>query len=231
MNAFVEFARDRFGRIDVIFNNAGVMPVSPMSALKTDEWDRIIDINFKGVLNGIAAVLPVMNAQGSGHIISTASTAAHAVGAQFGVYCASKYAVRAIMEGLRQEMTQIRVTTISPGVTVSELGHDISVADTAAAVGQLQLDVMKHRLLHEYSVEADYESVEFTTARWITPRTEGKTTEDVRKIMEQFTRKNDLNLAIDAHGDLAYLAPNKWNLAKVEERFPDVRFAATREHT
>jgi peptide chain release factor 3 len=98
-------------------------------------------------------------------------------------------------------------------------------------VGQLQLDVMKHRLLHEYSVEADYESVEFTTARWITPRTEGKTAEEVRKIMEQFTRKNDLNLAIDAHGDLAYLAPNKWNLAKVEERFPDVRFAATREHT
>jgi peptide chain release factor 3 len=98
-------------------------------------------------------------------------------------------------------------------------------------VGQLQLDVMKHRLLNEYSVEADYESVEFTTARWITPRTEGKTAEEVRKIMEQFTRKNDLNLAIDAHGDLAYLAPNKWNLAKVEERFPDVRFAATREHT
>jgi len=98
-------------------------------------------------------------------------------------------------------------------------------------VGQLQLDVMKHRLLHEYGVEADYEAVEFTTARWITPRTEGKTAEDIRKLMEQFTRKNDLNLAIDAHGDLAYLAPNKWNLAKVEERFPDVRFAATREHT
>jgi NADP-dependent 3-hydroxy acid dehydrogenase YdfG len=138
VNAFVEFARDKFGRVDVLFNNAGVMPVSPMNALKTDEWDRIIDINIKGVLNGIAAVLPVMNTQGSGHIISTASTAAHAVGAQFGVYCASKFAVRVIMEGLRQEMNQIRVTTISPGVTESELGHDITVQDTAAAVGQLR---------------------------------------------------------------------------------------------
>jgi NADP-dependent 3-hydroxy acid dehydrogenase YdfG len=136
--AFANFAKQKFGRIDVIFNNAGVMPVSPMNALKTDEWDRIIDINIKGVLNGIAAVLPIMEAQGSGHIISTASTGAHAVGAQFGVYCASKYAVRAIMEGLRQETNQIRVTTISPGVTESELGHDITVKDTAAAVGQLR---------------------------------------------------------------------------------------------
>ena len=138
VNAFVDFARARFGRVDVIFNNAGVMPVSPMNALKTDEWDRIIDINIKGVLNGIAAVLPVMEAQGSGHIISTASTGAHAVGGQFGVYCASKYAVRAIMEGLRQEMSRIRVTTISPGVTESELGHDITVGDTKAAVNQLR---------------------------------------------------------------------------------------------
>jgi NADP-dependent 3-hydroxy acid dehydrogenase YdfG len=138
MSAFVAFAREKFGRVDVIFNNAGVMPVSPMNALKTDEWDRIIDVNIKGVLNGIAAVLPLMEAQGSGHIISTASTGAHAVGGQFGVYCASKYAVRAIMEGLRQEMSQIRVTTISPGVTESELGHDITVDDTATAVKQLR---------------------------------------------------------------------------------------------
>jgi NADP-dependent 3-hydroxy acid dehydrogenase YdfG len=136
--AFAKFAQDKFGRIDVMFNNAGVMPVSPMNALKVDEWDRIVDINIKGVLNGIAAVLPLMEAQGSGHIISTASTGAHAVGGQFGVYCASKYAVRAIMEGLRQEMSAIRVTTLSPGVTESELGHDISVGDTKAAVDQLR---------------------------------------------------------------------------------------------
>jgi NADP-dependent 3-hydroxy acid dehydrogenase YdfG len=138
VQAFADFARDKFGRVDVIFNNAGVMPVSPMNALKTDEWDRIIDVNIKGVLNGIAAVLPIMERQGSGHIISTASTGAHAVGGQFGVYCASKYAVRAIMEGLRQEMNQIRVTTVSPGVTESELGHDITVGDTKAAVTQLR---------------------------------------------------------------------------------------------
>ena len=138
VNAFVDFAKAKFGRVDVIFNNAGVMPVSPMNALKVDEWDRIIDVNIKGVLNGIAAVLPLMEAQGGGHIINTASTGAHAVGGQFGVYCASKYAVRAISEGLRQETNRIRVTVISPGVTESELGHDITVKDTAAAVGQLR---------------------------------------------------------------------------------------------
>jgi NADP-dependent 3-hydroxy acid dehydrogenase YdfG len=138
VHAFASFAREKFGRVDVIFNNAGVMPVSPMNAIKVDEWDRIIDVNIKGVLNGIAAVLPLMEKQGGGHIISTASTGAHAVGGQFGVYCASKYAVWAIMEGLRQEMNQIRVTTISPGVTESELGHDITAGDTKAAVNQLR---------------------------------------------------------------------------------------------
>ena len=155
VNAFVAFAREKFGRVDVIFNNAGVMPVSPMNALKVDEWDSIVDINIKGVLNGIAAVLPVMEAQGSGHIISTASTGAHAVGGQFGVYCASKYAVRAIMEGLRQEMSQIRVTTLSPGVTESELGHDITVGDTKTAVTQLRsiaLDVNAVANAVNYSV-------------------------------------------------------------------------------
>jgi NADP-dependent 3-hydroxy acid dehydrogenase YdfG len=138
VNAFVVFAVEKFGRVDVIFNNAGVMPVSPMNALKTDEWDRIIDVNIRGVLNGIAAVLPLMEAQGSGHIINTASTGAHAVGAQYGVYCASKYAVRAITEGLRQEMDTVRVTLISPGVTESELGSDITVDRTATAVKQLR---------------------------------------------------------------------------------------------
>ena len=98
-------------------------------------------------------------------------------------------------------------------------------------VGQLQLEVMKHRLLAEYSVEADYEGTEFTTARWVSPITEGKSKVDVRKLMEKFQRRNESNLARDGHGDLAYLAPNKWNLQKVEERFPEVRFSATREHT
>jgi NADP-dependent 3-hydroxy acid dehydrogenase YdfG len=157
---FVTFARNQFGRVDVIFNNAGVMPVSPMNALKTDEWDRIIDINIKGVLNGIAAALPIMEAQGSGHIINTASTAAHAVGGQFGVYCASKYAVRAITEGLRQEMSNIRVTLISPGVTESELGHDITDEGTAQSIRQLRgialsADAIARAVLYAISQPAD----------------------------------------------------------------------------
>ncbi len=160
VEAFVAFARERFGRVDVIFNNAGVMPVSPMSALKTDEWERIIDVNIKGVLNGIAAVLPIMQAQGSGHIINTASTGAHAVGAQFGVYCASKYAVRAISEGLRQEMDTLRVTLISPGVTESELGSDITVESTAKDVKQLRsvalaADAIARAVLYAISQPAD----------------------------------------------------------------------------
>ena len=160
VNAFVAFAQQKFGRVDVIFNNAGVMPVSPMNALKTDEWDRIIDVNIKGVLNGIAAVLPIMEAQRSGHIINTASTGAHAVGAQFGVYCASKYAVRAITEGLRQEMDTVRVTLMSPGVTESELGSDITVADTASAVKQLRTialtpDAIARAVLYAISQPAD----------------------------------------------------------------------------
>jgi NADP-dependent 3-hydroxy acid dehydrogenase YdfG len=157
---FVTFARERFDRIDVIFNNAGVMPVSPMSALKTDEWDKIVDVNIKGVLNGIAAALPIMEAQGSGHIINTASTGAHAVGANFGVYCASKYAVRAITEGLRQEMSAIRVTLISPGVTQSELGHDITDQGTAQSVGELRsialsADAIARAVLYAISQPAD----------------------------------------------------------------------------
>jgi NADP-dependent 3-hydroxy acid dehydrogenase YdfG len=160
VKAFVESARHKLGRVDVIFNNAGVMPVSPMNALKTGEWDRIIDVNIKGVLNGIAAVLPVMEAQGSGHIINTASTGAHAVGAQFGVYCASKYAVRAISEGLRQEMDTLRVTVISPGVTESELGSDITVDSTASDVRQLRsialsADAIANAVLYAISQPAD----------------------------------------------------------------------------
>ncbi len=135
---FVAFAQNRFGRVDVLFNNAGIMPLSPMSALKTDEWNDIVDINIKGVLNGIAAALPVMEAQGYGQIINTASTGAHAVGGSCAVYCASKYAVRAISEGLRQETDRIRVTVISPGVTTTELGHDISDANAAELLTHLR---------------------------------------------------------------------------------------------
>ena len=126
VKAFVEFAKDKFGHVDVIFNNAGVMPLSPMNALKVEEWDNMINVNIRGVLNGIAAGLPIMEAQGGGQIINTASIGAHVVVPTAAVYCATKYAVWAISEGLRQESQTIRVTTISPGVVATELGSDIT---------------------------------------------------------------------------------------------------------
>jgi len=126
VRAFAEFALATFGRIDVIVNNAGVMPLSPMEALKVDEWNRMIDVNIRGVLHGIAAALPVMKKQGGGHVVNVASIGGHVVYPTAAVYCATKYAVVAISEGLRQESTNIRVTIISPGVTESELAETIS---------------------------------------------------------------------------------------------------------
>ncbi|MER6386976.1 SDR family oxidoreductase [Streptomyces sp. NPDC059382] len=125
--AFVDAARAEFGRIDVLVNNAGVMPLSPLAALKTDEWDRMIDVNVRGVLHGIAAALPPMRAQGAGHIVNIASVGAYEVSPTAAVYCATKFAVRAISEGLRQESGGgLRVTLVSPGVTESELADSIS---------------------------------------------------------------------------------------------------------
>ena len=99
------------------------------------------------------------------------------------------------------------------------------------AVGQLQLEVMQHRLLDEYGVEAVYDPIDFSTARWISPKLQGKTKIEVEKLMADFRRKCEPNLYIDGHGDLVYLAPNRWNLQKVEERYPEMIFEATREHT
>ncbi|CAO3375737.1 SDR family oxidoreductase [Azospirillum argentinense] len=124
--AFAGFAQERFGRIDVLVNNAGVMPLSPMASLKVEEWDRMIDVNIRGVLYGIAAVLPVMNGQGFGQIINIASIGALAVSPTAAVYCATKYAVRAISDGLRQENERLRVTCVCPGVVESELAHTIT---------------------------------------------------------------------------------------------------------
>ncbi|STO71737.1 SDR family oxidoreductase [Avibacterium paragallinarum] len=117
-------ALQQFGRIDVLINNAGIMPGAVMSALKVDEWDRMIDVNIKGVLYGIAAVLPTMLAQNSGHIINLSSVAGLKVSSGGGtVYSATKFAVKAISEGLRAEMAghNIRVTTLYPGAIESEL--------------------------------------------------------------------------------------------------------------
>ncbi|MGE7440049.1 SDR family oxidoreductase [Kitasatospora sp. NPDC001175] len=128
---FVAAAKERYNRVDVMVNNAGVMPLSPLEALRTEEWNRMIDVNMRGVLHGISAVLPVMRAQGGGHIVNIASVGAHEVSPTAAVYCATKFAVRAISEGLRQESAgDVRVTLVSPGVTESELAD--SIADPAA---------------------------------------------------------------------------------------------------
>ncbi len=134
MRAFAAQAVTEFGRLDVLINNAGLMPLSPLGALKVDEWDRMIDVNIRGVLNGIAAVLPGMKAQGSGQIINVASIGAHIVVPTAAVYCATKYAVWAISDGLRQENTDLRVTVVSPGVVESELANTITDADAAQAM-------------------------------------------------------------------------------------------------
>ena len=116
MESFIDLAVSRFGRIDVMLNNAGVMPLSPLEALKVDEWNRMIDVNIRGVLHGIAAGSPVMQKQDFGQFINIASIGAYEVSPTATVYCATKHAVRAISEGLRQEVgSGIRVTQISPG--------------------------------------------------------------------------------------------------------------------
>ncbi|KDA93808.1 SDR family oxidoreductase [Pantoea agglomerans] len=131
MTQFVEYALARWGRVDVMINNAGIMPLSPMASLRVEEWDQMIDVNIKGVLYGIASVLPTMLAHQRGHIINIASIGALAVSPTAAVYCATKFAVRAISDGLRQENSQLRVTCVHPGVVESELASTIT--DPAAA--------------------------------------------------------------------------------------------------
>ncbi|MDO3410320.1 SDR family oxidoreductase [Saccharibacillus sp. CPCC 101409] len=127
MEAFVRFAQETFGRVDVMVNNAGVMPLSKLEENKIDEWNRMIDVNIRGVLHGIASALPVMRSRGSGQFVNIASTGAYEVTPTAAVYCATKYAVRAISDTLRMETErEIRVTLVSPGVTESELADSIS---------------------------------------------------------------------------------------------------------
>jgi len=127
MQEFVAFALDCHGQVDVLVNNAGVMPLSKLDALKVDEWNQMIDVNIRGVLHGIAAALPHMQARRSGQVINIASIGAYTVSPTAAVYCATKFAVAAITEGLRQEVGgDIRVTLVSPGVVESELAESIS---------------------------------------------------------------------------------------------------------
>ena len=136
VRAFVDHAVETHGCIDVIVNNAGLMPHSPLDRLKVDDWDQMIDVNIKGVLYGVAAVLPHMTAQKSGHIINVASVAGHLVRPGGVVYSATKHAVRVISEGLRQEVKpyNIRSTIISPGAVATELPNSITEADVAAGI-------------------------------------------------------------------------------------------------
>ncbi len=114
--ALVAHACERFGRLDVLVNNAGIGPISPLDDLRVEEWEDMVDINIKGVLYGIAAALPVFRRQGSGHFVNVASTAGLIVRPSMAVYAGTKFAVRAISEGLRQEAGEtLRVSVITPG--------------------------------------------------------------------------------------------------------------------
>ena len=144
----VEAAVQTYGRVDVMLNNAGLMPQSPLDRLKIDEWDRMIDVNIKGVLYGIAAALPYMKQQKAGHIINVSSVAGHKVHAGGAVYAATKHAVRALSEGLRQEVKpyNIRTTVISPGAVATELPDSISEPDVAEGF---------HKFYEEFAIPAD----------------------------------------------------------------------------
>lgn len=134
VEALISKALERHGQIDVLINNAGIMPVAPMAMTKIDDWDRMIDVNVKGLLYGIGAALPSMKERGSGHIINVASVAGHKVFPNFTVYCATKHAVRAISEGLRMESPELRVTTISPGLIATELENSTPDAEIREGV-------------------------------------------------------------------------------------------------
>jgi NADP-dependent 3-hydroxy acid dehydrogenase YdfG len=148
VQALVDAAIEKYGRIDVILNNAGVMLHSPLERRKIDDWNRTIDINIKGVLHGIAAALPHMQRQKSGHIINVSSVAGHRVGPGSAVYAATKTAVRVISEGLRQEVKpwNLRTTTISPGAVATELPNSITEADVAKGIAQFY---------EQYAIPAD----------------------------------------------------------------------------
>ena len=139
----VDTAVNTYGRIDVMLNNAGLMPHSPLERLKIDDWNRMIDVNIKGVLYGIAAALPHMREQKSGHIINVSSVAGHKVRPGSAVYAATKHAVRVISEGLRQEVKpyNIRTTVISPGALATDLAESITEPDIKESVRKFSEEI------------------------------------------------------------------------------------------
>ena len=140
VKSLVQKAIDTFGKIDVLVNNAGIMPLAPLAATKVDEWDQMIDVNIKGVLYGIAAALPEFQKQNSGHFINLSSVAGHKVTQGSAVYAGTKFAVRAITEGLRMEVGRnIRTTILSPGLIDSEL----KLGSSDEATSQFVQDIYK----------------------------------------------------------------------------------------
>jgi NADP-dependent 3-hydroxy acid dehydrogenase YdfG len=138
----VDAAVEAYGRVDVMINNAGLMPQALLERLQVDDWDRMIDVNIKGVLYGIAAALLYMQRQKSGHFVNVSSVAGHKVGPGFAVYAATKHAVRALSEGLRQEVKpyNIRTTVISPGAVATELPNSVTDPDSAARIHKFYAD-------------------------------------------------------------------------------------------
>lgn len=138
----IDYAMEKYGRIDVVFNNAGIMPTGNLIEARRDEWKQMLDINIMGVLNAIAAVLPIMEKQKSGHIITTDSVAGHVVYPGSAVYCGTKFALRAIMEGLRQEEREnnIKSTLISPGAVRTELYKTVQDKAASEALFKLQAE-------------------------------------------------------------------------------------------
>jgi NADP-dependent 3-hydroxy acid dehydrogenase YdfG len=133
LSNLVSLACERYGKLDVLVNNAGVGPISPLDDLRIDDWDEMIDVNLKGVLYGIAAALPVFRQQGSGHFVNIASTAGYRIVPNQSVYAGTKVAVRVISEGLRQEAgAQLRVTIISPGATNTNFSDSVQNAEVKA---------------------------------------------------------------------------------------------------
>jgi NADP-dependent 3-hydroxy acid dehydrogenase YdfG len=133
LTGLVAFARQGYGRLDVLINNAGIGPISPLDELRVAEWDEMIDINFKGVLHGIAAALPVFREQGFGHVVNTVSTAGLRIVPNQAVYAATKNAVRTLSEGLRQEAgADLRVTMVSPGYVGTEFADSVTSPEVRA---------------------------------------------------------------------------------------------------
>ncbi|TCT38844.1 SDR family oxidoreductase [Martelella mediterranea] len=136
VEAFVKGSKEHFGRIDVMLHNAGLMPMAPLSMNRYDEWEQCIDVNLKGVLYGVGAVLPIMKEQGSGQNIFVSSVAGHVVNSVSAVYCATKFGVRAIAESLRQEVKEdgLRTTILSPGAVESELPGSVKAEGVQEAI-------------------------------------------------------------------------------------------------